>query len=264
MNSQAVIRCRPLLGTFVHIRAEGPFGPEVMHGWVSEAFDAIAAIERLMSFQNTRSELALLNSCAHLSPIAVHEWTRRVFEFSCELGERSGGLFDLAVRTGGGGSYRDIILNVDGTIAYRRPLKVDLGGVAKGFAVDVAIQLLAARRVSSACVNAGGDLRFHGERPRTIALRDPLGPHGAVLELPLPLSSAATSAPYFRRGMDHLIAARGAAANGANLESVTVFAESCMVADALTKVVWFGDEVNSRAVLDFYQAQAYVLKAQYA
>ncbi|MDV6320932.1 FAD:protein FMN transferase, partial [Chromohalobacter sp. HP20-39] len=50
---------------------------------------------------------------------------------------------------------------------------MDLGGIAKGYAVDRAIEVMRALAIERAVVNAGGDLRHHGARPMTVQVRDP-------------------------------------------------------------------------------------------
>jgi thiamine biosynthesis lipoprotein len=130
-------------------------------------------------------------------------------------------------------------LEIDGSRARAsRPLALDLGGVAKGFAVDLAAEIISAHGCSG-IVNAGGDLRFIGGEERRISLRKP-GPEGGFLELgEIPFPALATTASY------------GFSEDGANLDlidplagktptsgfSITVFAENCALADAMTKAV---------------------------
>ena len=69
--------------------------------------------------------------------------------------------------------WRDIEL-VDGNgVRFARPLRVDLGGIAKGYAVDLAVRTLQELEIDRIAVNAGGDLRIAGLQPRTIHLRHP-------------------------------------------------------------------------------------------
>ena len=67
-----------------------------------------------------------------------------------------------------------IALMADGRVRFERPdVAVDLGGIAKGFAVDRAIEVLRAQGISRALVNAGGDLAAFGPEPHLVHIRDP-------------------------------------------------------------------------------------------
>ncbi len=81
-----------------------------------------------------------------------------------------------------GGTYRDIILHRDGRISFRQQLLLDLSDIAKGFAVDKAAEFLVEAGVAQATINAGGNLRFIGDLPDVVALRDPRAPRERVIE----------------------------------------------------------------------------------
>lgn len=244
-----VKRCRPLLGTYVEITLVGESGPAELHAWVNEAYDAITQVHRLMNFHDPHSELSCLNATAHHRPMPVHEWTHAVLRCACEVGDQSAGALNIAARSTNGGSFRDIQFHEGQCISFRRPLKLDLGGIAKGFAVDRAIEALARHAPSFACVNAGGDLRFFGEAPAYVDVRDPAAPRQGVHRLNVRRPSLATSASYFQPGP-----------YPANV-SASVFAGTCMIADALTKVVMLADENTATRVLKAYDAESVVLSA---
>lgn len=246
-----------MLGTFVEIGIQDARPEAALHLLAEDAFQEIARVQGLMSFHDPESELSRLNEGAHLRPLRVHAWTHEVIAEAIRLGDASNGIFDIAVAprliqwrllpkksesSGHGGTYRDIELTADEHIRFRRPLTLDLGGIAKGFAVDKAIEALARAGVAQATVNAGGDLRFIGPIPEVIMIRDPQSPHGRLIPTPVFGPAAATSAPYFThqrrffRTINHLVdpfTRKPAAQNS----SVTAFSHSCMHADALTKIV---------------------------
>ncbi len=242
----------------MEVTLDGDADAASLHAWANDALQAVADVHRLMSYQDPRSELSCLNGTAHRRPQPVHAWTRDVLRCALEIGARSGGAFDVAVRSGGRGTFSDIVLEND-TVFFSRPLSVDLGGIAKGFAVDRAMDALADRPLAYACVNAGGDLRMRGECPLDLAIRDPRNPRGKICRVARTHPAAATSASYFRRGGDEILRPGGGAHEcGA---SVTVFADTCMVADALTKVVILADPGTSARVLQSYGAAAVILDA---
>ncbi|HEY8240747.1 MAG TPA: FAD:protein FMN transferase, partial [Kiritimatiellia bacterium] len=123
---------------------------------------------------------------------------------------------------------------------------------------DRAVERLAGHPVLYACVNAGGDLRVTGDAPDFVDIRDPARPREHAHRAPLTHAAAATSASYFRQGDDEILHPRHRAAVTTG-SSVTVFAHSCMVADALTKVVLLAGPEISERVLESYGAASLVL-----
>jgi len=280
---ERVGRCRPLLGTFVEITAEGPVAAEALHARIDAAFACIARVHDLMSFHDPDSELSRLNAGAHRAPIAVHPWTGAVLAEAIRLGDASGGAFDPAVaprlvrwgflpRSPGwneadaAGSYRDIRLLPGGRVAFVRPLQLDLGGIAKGFAVDRAAEALAGVDGMRACVDAGGDMRFVGEPPARLRVRHPRAPWSATRELAVAGPAVATSAAYFARRryrgrrVSHLVDPHSGA-SVRRRDSVSVFAPSALQADALTKVVAILGTDACEALLRTEGASAIVLSA---
>ena len=77
-------------------------------------------------------------------------------------------------------------------------VRIDLGGIAKGFAVDCAINILKERHIPAALVNAGGDLAAFGHRSHPIHIRDPNDPKRILCEIELRGEALATSGPRFR------------------------------------------------------------------
>jgi len=218
-----VERARPLLGTVVSIRIdEGSHGAP--YGAIDAAFERVALVHRLMSFQDPGSELSRLNRHAVRSPLTVHAHTYRVLRWSLAIAAASNGRFDVSAthrRGAATSSWNDLELQPPCRVRYRRPLRVDLSGIAKGYAVDLAIMQLRALGVQRAVVNAGGDLRVLGAQRERVGLRV----QGASAQLALlELSDAAV-----------------ASSDGPTGSTVSVLARRCMLADALTKVVLASD-----------------------
>jgi thiamine biosynthesis lipoprotein len=255
-------RCRPLLGTFVEITLESPRSESWLQQTASKAFSLIESVQTLMSFHSRESDISRLNQCGHLTPLIVHPWTVQVLKQAVALSAATEGAFDVTLvprlvasgllpRHGRGqilseaGRWEEIEFLHDGNhpqIFFRQPLKVDLGGIAKGFAVDKATDFLAASGVTRAIVNAGGDLRVHGSDRLEIAIRHPARPQAETLPALMLRPAVATSGAYFvrqRMGVakaNHIIHPRTGKMLRTN-DSVSVFAPTCMEADALTKAV---------------------------
>jgi FAD:protein FMN transferase len=219
-----VRRARPLLGTYVEVAASGA-NPVRLHAAIDRAFAAIETVHRLMSFQEPESELSRLNRQVPGSQVDLHPWTAEVLAAATALRERSRGAFDAAIGPGG---------------------QLDLGGIAKGFAVDRAIDVLRAAGVEQGLVNAGGDLALFGEEARQVAVRDPLDPTRLAAIVTLRNEAFASSGRVIDPRTLQLVR---------SVSGASVRASSCMIADGLTKVVSVVGEA-ARPILHFYGASA--------
>ncbi len=156
-------------------------------------------------------------------------------------------------------SWREIELFDDGRVRLRRPLWIDLGGIAKGYAVDRALAILRAAGCTHASVNAGGDLARFGTSPERVVL-DP-GGEGSHAMIDLDDGAVATSVGA---ALAHRVRGRwrGAHLDGRTRraagvrQSVSVVAPSCCVADALTKIALADARVAAR-LLHKYDATAW-------
>jgi thiamine biosynthesis lipoprotein len=245
-------RARPLLGTFVEISCRGEASRCLLA--IEAAFGAIARVHALMSPHEKESDLTRMNERSHLEPVAIDAGTAYVLEAALALHRESGGAFDVAA--GSQGTSDDIRLLAGNRVRYARPLRVDLGGIAKGYAVDRAIAELAAHGIAQATVNAGGDLRVLGADAELIHLRDPGAPARLHPALTLASGAVATSAGYFSRAV--VDPATGSPSD--ERDSASVVAPTAMLADALAKVVLLRGAL-SRPLLERYNAHALVLRA---
>jgi thiamine biosynthesis lipoprotein len=248
-------RATPLFGTLARIRVEGCGRDQAMES-VSAAFAAMARVHRLMSFQEPDSELSAMNRSAHAGPVRLSPPTLAVLAEALQVARLSGGAFDptvgaAAVRAGAlprpdrapepdpRSTWRDIELDV-GSVRFRRPLWLDLGGIAKGYAVDVASAILRRRGVSQACVEAGGDLRVFGRRAEVVALDPGIAARHAARAVSLANRSLASSGEAGpRTGPSRALAVHFDPNRRRRTPRrfVSVAAPRCVLADALTKVV---------------------------
>ena len=266
-------RARPLLGTFVEITACAA-DPASEQRACDAAFGAVADVHRLMSFHEPASELSRINREAHRGAVEVDPRTFAVLRRALEIAALSHGAFDCTIGARmvalellpalhdaaptEAGSFRDIVVTPPNRVAFRRPLALDLGGIAKGFAVDQAVEALRRAGADAGCVNAGGDLRIFGDRAWPVALRVPDAPRALVALPPLRNRALATSADTFVAG-GHVIDPATGRPRTRPL-SVSVLADTCMDADALTKVVWLAERPPT-ALLETLHASTIVLRA---
>ncbi|QQO34415.1 FAD:protein FMN transferase [Bradyrhizobium diazoefficiens] len=279
--SDSIRRARPLLGTFVEIEIAGAPRSE-MDGAIDTAFDAVAQVHRLMSFHEPDSDVGRLNSEAGTRPVSVHAWTFRVLETAVELHRRSGGCFDItiapalqaigllpALKDKSAPALRSpdaIELLPDREVRFRSTdVMIDLGGLAKGFAVDRAVAVLRDLGIPCGMVNAGGDLRAFGAQTRTVHIRDPRHPSRSVCSIEVTDEALASTARRVDL-VDGDESGSSAVIDPATqrpvslIDGATVRARSCMVADALTKVVMISG-TDAGELLESYKAGALLISA---
>ncbi|HEY5893285.1 MAG TPA: FAD:protein FMN transferase [Chthoniobacterales bacterium] len=272
-------RARPLLGTIVEITAEG-CQESVLTAAVDVAFAAVDKVQRLMSYHDATSELSQLNRAAHLGAILVSPWTFAVLRVAQRLAAESDGVFDVTIAPQLAAwrylpqisttrsdelqaNWRDVELRSDRQVFFRRPLHIDLGGIAKGFAVDRAVEALLRCGVSSGLVNAGGDLRAFGPRDWPVQIRCPHDGQPGGHTFAVCAAAVATSATYFSRKkwrqgwVSPLVDGTTRQACEGSF-SVSVYAPTALLADALTKIVVVRRE-HAASILQRYDASALLL-----
>ncbi len=236
-------RARPLLGTLVEIEAHGPAAVQA----VEAGFAAVARVQRLMSRFEPHSDIGRLNAAASGTAVPVDPATLAVLSLAAEIESASGGAFRCAREDSHDACAQTTWVIEGGAVRKLAPVQFDLGGIAKGYAVDCAIEAMlpvlgGVDRAELALVNAGGDMRHAGAVPVRVALREPGAPARTALIRPLDNAALASSA------VGGLLPAPGAAPRIAGDERGTmpplpasagasVLAPTCMLADALTKVV---------------------------
>ena len=247
-------RCRPLLGTFVEITARGAHPARLERG-LRRAFAAIEALQARLSAHDPASEISRLNRAAHARPVAVGADAWRVLRAAARLARQSGSAFDATLA----GRSRDIVFLSGRRVRFARALRVDLGGIAKGYCVDRAVAALRRAGVASGLVNAGGDLRAFGPHAFPLHLRHPADPSRLIAVDELRDAALATSASYAawqERCAGRVRDARGGRPLDAGT-SVSVRASSALLADALTKAVAL-DGARAEPLLARYRAHAWV------
>ncbi|HUX91266.1 MAG TPA: FAD:protein FMN transferase [Gallionellaceae bacterium] len=275
-----LVRARPLLGTIVEISACGCAAAQTQAA-IAQAFAEIEKVHALMSYHDEDSDVSRINREAFDAELQVDVHTWRVLRAARLMAEASNGVFDISVarqltrlgflpdhagfpKTQCRGDWRDIVLLPDNRVRLACDLSIDLSGIAKGYAVDLAIQALSAAGMSAGRVNAGGDLRVFGAAGQHIHVRDPAAHTHTIPLLELTHGAAATSAGYYseRLHQGHMVTPiihphRKAACESGR--SVTVLAKDCMTADALTKVV-YANPRGAAAVLKSYKARALIVE----
>ncbi len=244
-------RMRPALGTYVEIGIGDSVTMDSAMSAMETAFSAIAQIEALLSFHEPDSDLTQLNQ-QPLQRVKLHTTSLRVLRLARAATRASSGAFNCTV---GGtlvrhgvlpdhgctemvdtGDHNDIEIGNDWA-RLRRPVRITLDGIAKGYAVDAAVDALQRNGISAGWVNAGGDLRVFGDMALPVHRRELDGGFtslGALRQGAL-ASSRGAGAPDER----HASAMVGTAGQTAAQGVWSVLANTAWRADALTKVACF-------------------------
>ncbi|MEX0300198.1 MAG: FAD:protein FMN transferase [Kordiimonas sp.] len=262
-------RCKPLLGTYVDISLTGEATDDQLIEVSNTAFAEIERIHNLMSFHRADSELTKINKQAFLGPVPITPDMEAVLSHALLLSALTSGIYDITVANelmhhGGlpncfedaeSGTWNNVHL-LDGKISFNKNIKLDLGGIAKGYAVDKAIDVIAAQPIelTQVCVNAGGDLRFQDWCNEKVNIRHPSPKRrDQFIAIDMQAPALATSAPEYTN-KNSLIVEPETGSLISTDDSISVFAPSCMIADALTKVLFL--KPDSIDILEQFKASA--------
>ncbi len=244
MNSLS--RCKTALGTYVKITVEGDCEDDKLLVYSTSAFAAIERIERLMSFHDPQSELTRVNQTAHLRPVTISPELYEVLACGLRLSRETEGAFDLTVAGGmvrrgslpchgkapdPGGNWSAIQLE-RGQVQFKQQVCLDLGGIAKGYAVDCAFSTIP--QDLSVVIDAGGDLRMRPWQNQVIGIRVP-GCPSERFAVTMQAAAVASSSGDFSQHAHPIISPTTDQPIVSSL-GVSVFASCCMLADALTKI----------------------------
>ena len=263
------------------------------------AVDEIKRIESLMTTWRPDSEVSLVNAGAGKAPVKVGAETFAVIKEAVHTSEISEGTFDITFEVLHGLwkfdedldphppsdaqikaklpllSYKHIKLDpVAQTVFLDKPgVRISLGGIAKGYAVDRAAKVLESGGLTAFFVQAGGDLYTHGKKPDgtewQAGIRDPRGKDGSYFAM-LPVSDHAfsTAGDYERsyvldgKRYHHIIDPRTGYPATAS-RSVTIWAPSAFLADAIDDAVFIlGPEKGLKLVESLDDVGAVIVDAK--
>jgi thiamine biosynthesis lipoprotein len=260
---------------------------------IEAVFAEMRRIDALMSTYKADSEISRVNAAAAQAPVEVSAELYALIEASLEYSRLSNGAFDITYASVGylydyrarqrpddravaaalsAVDYRQMKLDPQQrTVAFGRPgMRIDLGGIAKGYAVDRGIAILKLREFGRAMVNAGGDTRVIGDRfgqPWVIGIRHPDRSEEVVLRIPLVDAAFSTSGDYERYFDEgglryHHIIDPKTGSSPRELRSVTVIASNAIRTDGLSTTVFvLGPEAGIEFINGLTDADAIVIDA---
>lgn len=291
---------RQMMGTYTRIVLRTSHEPSGRAA-AEAAFDRQHRVDDLMSYHRSDSELARINAEAYASPVTVDQLTFDVLERAIEISQWSDGAFDITVgplvdlwnRAADSNTppTKDELAEAQSKVGWTQlkldpqqrsvaflteGMRIDLGGIAKGYAIDRSVDVLRQRGVTGAMVDIGGDIRcFVGspsDSPWRIGVQDPDpadgdldGPPAYLWVLNLKNKAVATSGHYRRFALidgekvSHIMDAQSG--HGSHLlKSVTVLADDAMTADALaTAVSVLGHEKGMRLIEGLEGVEALII-----
>lgn len=269
-----------IMGTAIHVELWSDDAASARAA-IDAVMDEMHRIDAAMSPYKESSGLSCVNRDAARAPVEVSQELFDLVERSIAFSELSGGAFDITYASAGclydyrrgirpseaqleaareAIGYRHLQLDrARRTVRFgREGVRIDLGGFAKGYAVDNGAAILAHHGVRHAAVAAGGDSRMLGDRcgrPWTVGIRHPRRDDEVVALLPLEDVAVSTSGDYERFFDDgderchHLIDPRtGRSPRG--VHSVTVVAPDGLTSEALSKTVFVLGVERGLAIVD--------------
>jgi FAD:protein FMN transferase len=237
------------------------------------AVDAVLAemrrVDAAMSTYKPTSELSQVNTGAARAPMKISAELFELLSTALEFSRVTEGAFDITYASVGylydfrrrvrpdekqlkaalpGVNYRHVVLDRKAqTIRYAQPgVRIDLGGIAKGHAVDRGIALLQGRGVRHAMVSAGGDSRIIGDRfgkPWVVGIRHPDRKQEVIARIPLDDAALSTSGDYERYFDDggvryHHIIDPGTGHSASKVRSATIIGPTATRTDGLSKTAF--------------------------
>lgn len=260
-------------------------------GVAASAIDAVIAemhrIDTLMSHYRPESQLSLINRDAATRTVAADRELVDLIARSLEFSELTGGAFDITYASVGylydyrehrrpddaqieaalpAVNWRYVIVDREAsTVRFLKAgVRIDLGGIAKGHAVDSGIRILRAHGIVHGSVTAGGDSRILGDRrgrPWIVGIRHPDDPGRVIARIPLEDAAISTSGDYERYFDEggvryHHIVDPDTGRSASGVRSVTVIGAEATLTDGLsTGLFVMGPErglalINSRDDVD--------------
>lgn len=293
LHAEWLGEARPMMGTevSVHLWAEDKAEGERLLGAV---FAEVERINALMSTYLDDSRISEVNREAATRPVIAGDELFRLVQRSLDISVLTRGAFDITYDSVGQHydyrkrqrpdadtvkkeraliNYAFVRLDPQaGTIAFQTAgVRINLGGIAKGYVVERGIDILRMAGVRHAIVTAGGDSRLLGDRrgqPWMVGIRDPREDGQVAISLPLVDEAISTSGDYERyfeedgvRYHHILTPSTGRPAGG--VHSATVIGPDAVITDALsTSVFVLGVDAGLRLIATLPDYESIVIDEQ--
>lgn len=260
---------------------------------VEAIFREAMRIDRLMSTYKSGSKISEINRNAASFPVAAGSELFHLIERSLQISKKTEGAFDITYESVGQhfdfrahlrpdeGTVEDALKYIDYRFVKldsstqsvqfeQQGVRINLGGIAKGYVVERGIDMLRARGIQHAIVTAGGDSRLLGDRrgrPWMVGIRHPRKDGEVAMQLPLVDEAISTSGDYERFFEEdgiryhHIIHPR-TGVSVSDLHSATVIGPDAVITDALsTSVFVLGVEEGMRLIATMPDYESVIIDA---
>lgn len=283
MGEKVLQKMFPAFGTVNSITLYGSVDPEI----AEQVKKRVLGMHRRFSFFEPGSDIFRINEQAGMEPASVHQDTFFVLSHALAFGRETEGAFDITSGAAGqlwreairsaqipsrvdiAGCCRlkgmaDLVLDETARTAFlrRNGQKIDLGGIAKGYAADEAVRILKKNKVQNALINFGGTVVAVG-RMREIGIQNPFQKNGqSMADIMVENKAIVTSGTYERgfffggRRYHHIIDPHTGWPADSGLLSVTLIGPSAMELDALATGICVLGEERSLPLLEKYGIEA--------
>lgn len=271
----------PLMGATAVIKVESRGG---VAECVKNAASRLGEISNKFNLYDSASELSVLNSQRTNIPIVASKDILKIIDLSKEMFEKTGGAFnpaispvidawgfygkevtappgpdglkDLLKRT----SFSDVVVDrKESAVVFRKNgMKLDFNGIIAGYAADEAVKILKEKGAKNAIIDLGGEIYCLGKnrgRDWRVGVRDPFNKNNLVKTLSLSDKAVSTSGGYEKfkeiggKTYPHILDPRTGYPPKNNVVSVTVVADDCVTADALSTAFFVMDARESIEVI---------------
>jgi thiamine biosynthesis lipoprotein len=236
---------------------------------IDAVMDEMRHIDETMSVYKPTSEVSKVNALAATQPVKISPELFKLLTTALEYSRITEGAFDITYASVGymydfrerkrpteqqiqsalpAVNYQHVLLDAaTSTVRFSQPgVRIDLGGIAKGYSVDCGIEILRERGFTHALVNAGGDSRVLGDRfgkPWIIGIRHPDHPDQVITRVPLTDSAFSTSGDYERYFDEdgvryHHIIDPHTGHSASKVRSATIIAPTATRTDGLSKTAF--------------------------
>lgn len=263
-----------LMGTVVETDVQGPDVATCQNALLL-AYQEMSRVENLLSYQIPTSEINLINRNAGINPVKVNDETFQILKRAQGYSEKFNGLFDVTIgaisdRWGFSDNnrkeitvpsdseitallplvnYKMLILNDHDTTAFlqKKGMEIDLGGIAKGYAIDRGVAVLKQNGIQQFFLNAGGDIYTSGKKDGIqkwrVGIKDPRHLDSLIATFKLSDYAVATSGDYERfviidgKRYHHILDPRSGFPS-TKCQSVSILAPTAEEADAIATYVF--------------------------
>lgn len=279
-RAEWVSREEAIMGTRIAVEL---WADDRAHGdaLISRVMDEMRRVDELMSTYKPTSQVSGVNAEAATRPVVVEEDLFGLLQTALEFSRITEGAFDITYASVGymydyrrhikpsdaaiaqalpAVSYKHVLLDPKThSVRFTQPgVRIDLGGIAKGWAVDRGIAILRQAGIEHAFVTAGGDTRIIGDRfgkPWMVGIRDPREADKVIARIPLVDAALSTSGDYERffeeNGVRyHHILSPSTGKPASAVRSVTVIGPTATRTDGLSKTLFVLGIKEGMRVLD--------------